>query len=92
MRSKEKSVKSFADVKKCDTARFATYFRLSLENGVYMAPSQYEADFVSAAHSENDIQKTMVGGQENFWIRVKIAGGDYGREKFIEFPDGNDIW
>ncbi len=53
------SVRSFADVGKCDTAMFARYFRNLLEEGIYFAPSQYEAGFVSAAHSEEDIQKTV---------------------------------
>lgn len=55
----EKSVKSFADVKKCNTALFAEYFRMSLESGIYLAPSQYEAGFVSGAHTQEDIQKTV---------------------------------
>ena len=57
--TKEKCVKSFADVKKCDTTLFAEYFRKSLEGGIYLAPSQYEAGFVSAAHTKEDIQKTV---------------------------------
>lgn len=52
-------VKSFADVMTCDTEKFAKYFTMSLENGIYLAPSQYEAGFVSAAHSEEDLQKTI---------------------------------
>ncbi|MEX0983285.1 MAG: glutamate-1-semialdehyde 2,1-aminomutase [Bacteroidales bacterium] len=57
--TEEESVKSFADVKNCDTSIFARYFRNSLENGIYLAPSQYEAGFVSAAHTEEDIRKTV---------------------------------
>lgn len=57
--TEEDSVKSLADVNKCDTNLFAQYFKLSLDNGIYMAPSQYEAGFVSAAHSKEDIQKTV---------------------------------
>jgi glutamate-1-semialdehyde 2,1-aminomutase len=57
--TKENSVNSFADVKKCDTALFAEYFRMSLESGIYLAPSQYEAGFVSAVHTKEDIQKTV---------------------------------
>jgi glutamate-1-semialdehyde 2,1-aminomutase len=57
--TKENSVKSFADVKKCDTALFAEYFRISLESGIYLAPSQYEAGFVSAAHTNEDIERTV---------------------------------
>ncbi len=57
--TKEESVNSFADVKKCNTALFAEYFRISLESGIYLAPSQYEAGFVSAAHTKEDIEKTV---------------------------------
>lgn len=55
----EKSVKSFKDVMKSDTKLFTEYFRLSLDSGIYLAPSQYEAGFVSAAHSFEDIDKTV---------------------------------
>jgi glutamate-1-semialdehyde 2,1-aminomutase len=57
--TKENRVKSFADVKKCETALFAEYFRISLESGIYLAPSQYEAGFVSAAHTNEDIERTV---------------------------------
>jgi glutamate-1-semialdehyde 2,1-aminomutase len=55
----EEYVKSLADVNKCDTNLFAQYFKISLDNGIYLAPSQYEAGFVSAAHTKEDIQKTV---------------------------------
>ncbi len=55
----EQSVRSLADVNKCDTSLFARYFKISLDNGIYLAPSQYEAGFVSAAHTAEDIQKTV---------------------------------
>ena len=57
--TEEESVKSLADVNKCDTNLFARYFKISLDNGIYLAPSQYEAGFVSAAHTKEDIQKTV---------------------------------
>jgi glutamate-1-semialdehyde 2,1-aminomutase len=45
---------------KCsDTVRFAKFFHFMLDRGVYMAPSQFEAGFVSAAHSEADIRQTV---------------------------------
>jgi len=44
--------------KKSDTARYAKYFHWMLEHGVYLAPSQFEAAFLSAAHSEEDIAHT----------------------------------
>lgn len=69
--TKEKSVNSFADVKKCDTALFAEYFRMSLESGIYLAPSQYEAGFVSAAHSNEDIEKTV---EASYMALKKLKG------------------
>jgi len=42
-----------------DTARFTRYFNAMLENGVYLAPSQFEACFISAAHSDEDIDMTI---------------------------------
>jgi glutamate-1-semialdehyde 2,1-aminomutase len=57
--TEEEKVNSFAAVMKSDTALFGEYFRLSLESGIYLAPSQYEAGFVSAAHTKEDIEKTV---------------------------------
>lgn len=57
--TKENQVTSFADVMKCDTRVFSDYFKYSLESGIYLAPSQFEAGFVSAAHSDEDIQRTI---------------------------------
>ena len=42
-----------------DTKEYAKYFSYMLENGIYVAPSQFEAMFVSDAHSDDDIQKTV---------------------------------
>jgi glutamate-1-semialdehyde 2,1-aminomutase len=52
-------VKDWDSAKKCDTARFGKLFHHLLERGVYTAPSQFEAGFVSTAHSEEDIGKTV---------------------------------
>jgi glutamate-1-semialdehyde 2,1-aminomutase len=38
---------------------YAKYFKLSLEAGVYLAPSQFEATFISTAHTDEDIEKTL---------------------------------
>ena len=48
----------YEEVKKCDLALFSRYFSRMLEAGIYVAPSQFEGMFVSAAHSEEDIAKT----------------------------------
>ena len=51
-------VKDYDTAKTADTARFAAYFRHMQDSGVYTAPSQFEAMFVSFAHSDEDIAKT----------------------------------
>jgi glutamate-1-semialdehyde 2,1-aminomutase len=53
------SVRSYADAKKSDTVRFATFFREMLGRGVFLPPSQFEALFVSAAHTDEDIDRTI---------------------------------
>ena len=52
-------VTNFDGAKASDTARFGDYFRAMLEEGVYLAPSQFEAAFMSLAHSEEDIEATV---------------------------------
>ena len=50
--------------KRCDTARFGQFFRAMLDRGIYLAPSQFEAAFLSAAHSDEDIQRTAAAARE----------------------------
>jgi len=50
----------------CNTAAFAKYFLAMLDEGVYLAPSQFETGFVSAAHSEADIDKTIAAAAKCF--------------------------
>jgi len=52
-------VASFKDVMACDVARFKRFFHAMLEAGVYLAPSAFEAGFVSAAHTDADIEFTL---------------------------------
>jgi glutamate-1-semialdehyde 2,1-aminomutase len=52
-------VHNLADAMKSDRERFKKYFHGMLEEGVYLAPSQFEAGFLSTAHSEADIAKTV---------------------------------
>ena len=59
-------VTCYADVTKCDVARFKTFFHLMLEEGVYLAPSAYEAGFMSLAHSAEDIQRTVDAARRCF--------------------------
>jgi len=59
------AVSNYADAKKCDTKRFAAFFRAMLARGVFIAPSQFEAMFVSAAHSDVDIDSTIAAFRES---------------------------
>ncbi|MEO1414050.1 MAG: glutamate-1-semialdehyde 2,1-aminomutase [Bacteroidota bacterium] len=52
-------VKKFEDAQACDMERFAKFFRMMLERGVYMPPSQYEAMFVSAATGEKEVDHVL---------------------------------
>jgi glutamate-1-semialdehyde 2,1-aminomutase len=52
-------VHNLADAMKSDRSRFAKYFHGMLDEGVYFAPSQFEAGFISTAHSEKDIEHTV---------------------------------
>src|SRR3984893_13974747 len=51
---------------KSDTAAFARFFRAMLDNGIYLPPSQYEAAFLSAAHSEDDVMQTVAAAKQAF--------------------------
>lgn len=57
-------VRSFAQVAAADTQRFARFFHGMLERGIYLAPSAFEAGFVSAAHSDDDIRQTVAAAAE----------------------------
>jgi glutamate-1-semialdehyde 2,1-aminomutase len=53
------SVDSFSEVMKCDTDRFRKFFHGMLDAGIYLAPSAFEAGFVSICHTDEDIQATL---------------------------------
>lgn len=57
-------VKNFGDAAKSDGVKFGKWHRMMLERGVYMAPSMYEAGFMSVAHTDADIEKTIAIADE----------------------------
>ena len=61
--------RSFAEVMQCDRERFNRFFHEMLSRGVYLAPSAYEAGFVSAAHGAREIEETLAAAREAF-LRV----------------------
>jgi glutamate-1-semialdehyde 2,1-aminomutase len=62
----DQPVTDYDSAKTCDTARFGDYFRFMLDRGVYLAPSQFEAAFLSAAHTDEDITRTIEAAREFF--------------------------
>jgi glutamate-1-semialdehyde 2,1-aminomutase len=58
--------RSFAEVMQCDRERFKRFFHAMLERGVYLAPSAYEAGFVSAAHGDAEIEATLAAARAAF--------------------------
>ncbi|MBI4165659.1 MAG: glutamate-1-semialdehyde 2,1-aminomutase [Acidobacteria bacterium] len=66
------AVTDYTSAKTSDTARFATFFRALLGRGVYFPPSQFEAAFVSLAHSDEDVAQTIKAAGEAF---ARLARG-----------------
>ena len=61
----DQPVRNYADAKKSSSARFAAFFHEMLNRGIFIAPSQYEALFVSAAHTDADIDRTIAAAGES---------------------------
>ena len=68
-------VASYDDARKADTERFASYFRAMRERGIFLPPSQFEAMFVSLAHSESEIDEVVARAKESLEIRVDRPAG-----------------
>ena len=58
-------VNNYADAKRCNTQQYAAFFRHMLDRGIFLAPSQFEAAFVSAAHTTEDIDRTISAAVES---------------------------
>jgi glutamate-1-semialdehyde 2,1-aminomutase len=59
-------VNSYAEATRCDVERFKKFFHGMLDEGVYLAPSAFEAGFVSAAHTEREIDATIAAAERVF--------------------------
>ena len=64
--SEEESISRFKQVAACDIERFKRFYHAMLDNGVYLAPSAYEAGFVSSAHTDEDIAATIKAAEMAF--------------------------
>ncbi len=66
----DRTVVDFETAKSSDVEKFGKFFRLMLERGVYLAPSQFEAGFLSTAHSEEDINETLNKAEDSLKLLV----------------------
>ncbi|MGA9640446.1 MAG: glutamate-1-semialdehyde 2,1-aminomutase [Terriglobales bacterium] len=61
-------VTDWTSAAKSNTEAFGRFFRSMLESGIYLPPSQFEAAFLSAAHTENDVQQTIAAAKQAFAV------------------------
>jgi glutamate-1-semialdehyde 2,1-aminomutase len=64
--SEEEKIINYDQVMQCDTERFAKFFHGMLQEGIYLAPASYEAGFMSAAHTDQDIEDTLNAAERVF--------------------------
>jgi glutamate-1-semialdehyde 2,1-aminomutase len=64
--SDEEQVSNFAQASNCNIERFKAFYHLMLSEGVYLAPSAYEAGFLSGAHGKNELDKTIDAASKAF--------------------------
>ncbi len=66
--SNEEKITNYQQVMRCDTKRFANFFHGMLAEGIYLAPASFEAGFMSAAHSDQDISDTLDAAERVFAV------------------------
>ena len=64
--TEDKNISTFEQVSACDAERFKKFYHGMLNQGIYLAPSSYETGFVSSAHSDEDIEKTLDAAEKVF--------------------------
>jgi len=67
------TVANLTDAKTCDTTAYATFFRGMLKRGFYLPPSQFEVNFVSSAHTDDDVSRFLTAAKEVF-VDVAVNG------------------
>ena len=77
VKSPGQTVRNYADATSCDVAAYAQFFHAMLDNGVYLAPSQFEAMFVSLAHTDAVVEETLHAAEKSFGrLTTKQAGAE----------------
>ena len=72
----EEKITSFAQVCRCNMTAFKRFYHLMLEEGIYLAPSAYEAGFLSLAHGDKEIEITLEAAERCFaQLRNEGFGG-----------------
>ncbi|QXB56659.1 glutamate-1-semialdehyde 2,1-aminomutase [Aeromonas sp. FDAARGOS 1415] len=69
--TEETEITRYEQVTRCDMERFKRFYHLMLKEGVYLAPSAYEAGFLSLAHGDKEIEHTLAAAERSF---AKLAG------------------
>jgi glutamate-1-semialdehyde 2,1-aminomutase len=64
--SSEDKITAYDQVMACDVGRFKKFFHGMLSAGIYLAPSAFEAGFMSSAHSDTDIEQTLAAARKVF--------------------------
>ena len=64
--TKEETITSFQQAVACDGEKFKRFFHLMLNEGVYLAPSAFEASFLSTAHGEKELNATLAAADKCF--------------------------
>jgi glutamate-1-semialdehyde 2,1-aminomutase len=67
-------VRNYTDAKRSDTKRYARFFREMLDRGIFLAPSQFEATFVSAVHSAADVDRTLAAARVSLQAIASDSG------------------
>ena len=65
-----KAVKNYADALECDKNKYMALFHKMLDSGVFLPPSQFETNFISFAHSNEDIERTIEAYKENLGLNT----------------------
>ena len=72
----EAQISTFAQVSRCNMAAFRRFYHLMLDEGIYLAPSAYEAGFLSMAHGDKEIEETLLAAERAFaQLRNEGFGG-----------------
>jgi glutamate-1-semialdehyde 2,1-aminomutase len=69
----DKPVRNYEHAKESNAKLYAQYFREMLDRGIFLAPSQFEAAFVSAAHTEKDIEVTLSAARESLRFIAEVS-------------------